>query len=177
MCAMANCYRLKASHVFHQHAVEMGVDVLAVDDAAEIFSGSGGTVHPSADWIDLGEEVPARDVGHYGSVRWRKWIEDELGEKIEAVAKVYLALHPATYETRVLVGKAAVRMLLKTAAKTKGPEETKPTVDPEAGDDGGDVEPTDAEDGAMGGAMPGTVPESLNVEEAAIYRGLFETTV
>lgn len=173
MCLMASCYGAKARHAFAMQCEERGLE--ALDDAAawRIFSGPLGRVDPSADWLDLAEEVPAREVGHYGGVKWRKWIEEELGEKVEAVARVYLALHPSSYQVRELVAKAAVRMLLKAAAKQTGPDEDKSESAPEdeAAEDGEPVE-AGAEETAE------EVWESaLDTDDLEIYQGLYTRVI
>lgn len=182
MCLDAPCYGRKAEEAFFRLAEEAGAPWIYGEMTPEIFDGPGGKVNPAVDWLDLAEEVPAREVGHYGEVKWRKWIEDELGQKVEEVAKVYLALHPVTYQVRYLVGKSAIRLLLKEAARIKGPAEAAGAEGEDHGaqcaEVAGDEDLADDDNGETGPVMvPGSLPETLSVEDATIYRSLFEATV
>lgn len=169
-CVSPSCFRRKAGAAWEARLgdfLEAGKIPIRHDEAAEIFTGAEGAVAPDCDWLGLEEQVEFRVLGHFGKKTWRDYLRETIGQPIQSVARIHLALHPRTFREIELVGKAAVRLILRQAAKAKTPEPAEPEA--QVDDSGGDELPGM---GSHGSAQSGPVAATMEADSLAMYSAL-----
>lgn len=174
-CLSRECYGAKAKAKFEARARDdwhgRGYLIMRHEDAAEVFTGADGAVDPAGEWIDLDEQVPYRDLGHFGDCPWRTFLGEKLEGAVEEAAQVWVAFHPARFTVRFLASKSALRLLLRSvlAPKVAAPWQE---VDAGAAEEDADDDGDGGADRTADGGSVGTRRRTLDADMAAAFRDL-----